>query len=66
MFYYAAALIKANHLGHVVPRWYGSRIFADCQQKLFPSEYDTGRRFLLVPFLAEQLRDRTANKDNHL
>ena len=37
-----------------------------CKGAQFPSEHDTGRRFLLVPFLEEQLRDRTANKDNHL
>ena len=39
---------KANHLLYIVPTWYGSRTCADYQQKFFPSEHDTGRRFLLV------------------
>ena len=33
---------KAKHLVYVGPRWYGSRIYVDCQQKLFSSEHDTG------------------------
>ena len=48
--------VKASHLVYIVPRWYGSRIYADCQQKLFSSVPDTDGRILLVPFVAEQKR----------
>ena len=50
-------LIKANHLRYIVPSWYGSRISADCQQKLFSLEHDVSWRFLLVTFLEEQKRE---------
>ena len=53
---------KASHLVYIVPRWYGSRIYADCPQKLFWSEHDTGERFLLITFLAEQKRDYDAQR----
>ena len=36
---------KANHLAYIVPSWYGSRISADCQQKLFFTKHDTGEDF---------------------
>ena len=52
--------MKANHLVYVVPRWYESRIYADCHQKLFSSEHDTGGKILLVTFLAEKERVRRA------
>ena len=26
---------KVNHVVYIVPRWYESRIYADCQQNLF-------------------------------
>ena len=35
-------------------------------QRLLPSEHDTGRRFLLVTFFGEQLKGRTARRDDHL
>ena len=37
--------------------WYGSRIYADWQQKFFSLEHDFGARILLVTFLAEQKRE---------
>ena len=55
-------LIKANHLVYIVPRWYGSRVDADCQQMLFSLEHDTGGRILLVTFLAEQKRKYEAQR----
>ena len=54
--------INANHLVCIMPRWYASRIYADCQQKLFSSKNDTGGRILLVAFLAEQKREFGAQK----
>ena len=39
---------EANHLVYIVPGWYGSGIYADCQRKLFSSQHDTGGRILLV------------------
>ena len=47
-------IIKANHLVYAEQCWNGSQISADCQQKLFLSEYDTGGRFLLVTFLGKE------------
>ena len=38
-------LFKATHLAYIVPSWYGSRISADCQQKLFFTKHDTGGDF---------------------
>ena len=38
-------LIKANHLAYIEPSWYGSRISADCQQKLLFTKHDTGGDF---------------------
>ena len=37
--------IEANHLAYVEPRWYGSRISADCQQKLLFTNHDTSGDF---------------------
>ena len=37
--------IKANHLAYIEPSWYGSRISADCQQKLLFTKHDTGGDF---------------------
>ena len=54
--------INANNLVCIMPRWYASRIYADCQQKLFSSKNDTGGRILLVAFLAEQKREFGAQK----
>ena len=48
--------IKANHLVYLVPTWYWSRIFAECQPKLFSWKHDTCRRILLATFLVEQDR----------
>lgn len=50
-------MIQATHLVHMVARWYGCRIYANCRQKLFLSDHDTGERTLLVTFLVEQKRD---------
>ena len=47
---------NANHLAYIVPRWYSSRIYADCLQKLILLEHDTGGRILLVTFLVEEKR----------
>ena len=52
--------LKASHLVYLVKRWYGSRIYTDCQQNFFSSEHDTGRRTLVVTFLAEQKREYNA------
>ena len=49
-------LFKANHLAYLEPRWYGSRISADYQQKLLLTRHDTSGRFLLVTFLEKQNR----------
>ena len=49
--------IKANHLAYIKPRWYGSRISADCQQKLLLRRHDTSGRFLLVTSLEKQKRE---------
>ena len=54
-----SCVIKANHLVYIVPRWCGSRIYADCQQKLFSLRHDSGARILLVTFLAEQKGEYT-------
>ena len=51
-------VLKVNHLVYIVPRWYGSQIYADCQWKLFSSEHDIGGSNLQVTFLAEQKRER--------
>ena len=51
---------KANRLVYTVQKWYGNGIYADCQQKLFSSEYDTGLKISLVTFLAEQKREYDA------
>ena len=61
-------VLKVNHLVYIVPRWYGSQIYADCQWKLFSSEHDIGGSNLQVTFLAEQKREResTTRRDNHL
>ena len=45
---------KANHLAYTAPRWYGNRISADCQQKLFSPKYDASGRFLLVSFIEKE------------
>ena len=44
---------KANQLVDIVPKWYLSRISADCQQNLFPSEHGAAR-ILLETFLGGQ------------
>ena len=49
--------LKANHLAYIESRWYGSRISADCQQKLRFTKHDTSGRFLLVTFLEKQNRE---------
>ena len=49
--------IKANHLIYIEPRWYGSRVSAECQQNLLSPKHDTSRRFLLVTFFEEQKRE---------
>ena len=46
--------LKANHLAYIEPRWYGSRISADCQQNLISLKHDTSERFLPVTFLKER------------
>ena len=38
-------VLKANHLAYIEPSWYGSRISADCQQKLLSTKHDTGGDF---------------------
>ena len=43
--------VTANHLAYIETRWHGSRISADCQQKLLFANHDTSGRFLLVTFL---------------
>ena len=43
-----------------------SRIYADCQQKLFSSQRDPGRRILQVTFLAEQKRGYDAQRKSSL
>ena len=50
-------LIKAIHLACIEPRWYGSHISADCQQKLLFTKHDTGGRFLLATCLEKQKRE---------
>ena len=52
-----ALLFKANHLAYIEPKWYGSRIYANCQQKLLFTRHDTSGRFLLVTFLEMQKRE---------
>ena len=49
--------IKANNLEYIEPRWYESRVSADCQQKLLFTKHDTSGRFLLVTFLEKQKRE---------
>ena len=49
--------VKANHLAYIEPRWFGSQIFADCQQKVLFTKHDTNGRFLLVTFLEKQKRE---------
>ena len=51
--------VKANHVVSIALNQNWSRISADCQQKLISSEYDTGKRFLLITF-GEQKRERHA------
>ena len=51
--------VTANHLAYIETRWYGSRISADCQQKLLVANHDTSGRFLLVNFLKTQNREDT-------
>ena len=41
----------------MVRRCYGSRIYADCQQKLFSSEDEAVRRTFLVTFFTEQKKE---------
>ena len=53
---------KANHLVYIMPKWHESRIYADCQQKLFLLEHDTGGRILLLTFLAKQKREYDVQK----
>ena len=53
----SGTVIKANHLEYIEPRWYGSRISADCQQKLLFTKHDTSGRFLLVTFLEKQKKE---------
>ena len=48
---------KTNHLAYTEPRWYGSRISTDCQQKLLFTKHDTSVRFLLVTFLEKKKRE---------
>ena len=60
------SVLKASHLVYTVPRWYGSRIYADCQQNVLSSEHDTGGRILLVTFLAEQNREYNARRYSSL
>ena len=50
-------LLKANHLAYIAPRWYGSRISADCQQKLLFTKHDTSEKFLQVTFLEKQKKE---------
>ena len=59
-------LIKANHLAYIGPRWYRSRISADCHQNLLSPKHDTGGRFLLVNILKEQKREDNTQGDNLL
>ena len=35
-------------------RWYGSRLSASCQQKLFSSKHDTGGRYLSITLLGNR------------
>ena len=51
--------VTANHLAYIETRWYGSRISADCQQKLLFANHGTSGRFLLVTFLKTQNREDT-------
>ena len=46
--------LKVNHPAYIEPRWCGSRISADCQQKLLFTKHDTRGRLLLVTFLEKQ------------
>ena len=46
-------LLKANHLAYIA-HIYGSRISADCQQKLLFTKHDTSEKFLQVTFLEKQ------------
>ena len=55
-----SVVVEANHLVYIVPRCYQSRIYVDCQQKLFSSEDDSGGRILQVTFLKEQKREYDA------
>ena len=59
-------LFKANHLTYTEPRWYGSRISADCQHKLLFTKHDTSERFLLITLKWDNRRERTACRDNLL
>ena len=57
IFLKSSLLFKANHLDYREPRWYGGRIFADCQQKLLSPKHDTSGRFLPVIFIKKQRRE---------
>ena len=46
--------VKANHLAYIEPRWFGSQIFADCQQKVLFTKHDTNGR---------NKRERTTRRD---
>ena len=41
---------QVNHLLYIAQRWYGIRIYADCQQKLFSLKHDTGGKILQETF----------------
>ena len=60
------SVLKANDLLYIMPRWYGSRIYADRQQNVVSSEHDTNERILLVTFLAEQKREYNAQRYSSL
>ena len=49
--------IKVNNLAYIEPRWYGDRIYANCQQKLLFTKQNTSGRFLEVTFLEKQKRE---------
>ena len=48
---------KANDLVYIESWCYGSRISADCQQKLFSPKPDASGRFLPITFLKKQKRE---------
>ena len=55
-----SVVVEANQLVYIVSRWYQSRTYVDCLQKLFSSEDDSGGRILQVTFLKEQKREYDA------